>query len=166
MYGTAICGHIYNSMRTICGHTYISIRTVSHWQSGGLRAPTTTYLSSYYRTCVLILLYACPHTATHCSPLTYNTKCALIMMKCVHILQHAISHWQRKGGAALIPLYRCPHTSICVLLLLHVSLYYSKCVHILQHAESHWQRGGRRKRARVRETSHAGSRFSQRYAML
>jgi len=157
MYDTAICGHIYNSMRTICGHIYISLRAVSRWQRVGGSAlillymcpHTTVHVSSYYYICVLILQNECPHTATHWSPLAYYTICALIMLKCVHILQHAESYWQREGGTALIPLYTCPHTNICVVILLHVSSYYSKCalimlecVHILQHAVSYWQREG------------------------
>ena len=187
MYDTAICGHIYTSMRTICGHIYSSMRAVSHWQTEGRRARPTIYVlillhmcphttilvSSYYYMCALVLLhiavrlhatlyvtlpsacilhYICPHNAKMCPHIA--ARCITLAERGAPLsyLRGAPLAYLAERGAPLSSHYMCPHTNICDLILLHVSSYYSKCVHILQHAVSHWQRGGRRKRARVRDT--------------
>ncbi len=98
---------------------------------------TTTYVSSYYYICVLVLLHMCPHTTTYVSS-DYNI--------CVLILQHMCLH---TTICVLILQYMCPHTTICVLILLYmcphtsiyVSSYYYICVLVLLYVCPHTTTG-------------------------
>ncbi len=80
---------------------------------------TTTYVSSYYCICVLILLYMCPHTAI----------CVLILLYVSSVLPQ-----QPQRNIAMLPLpyttiYMSSYYCICVLILLYtyVSSYYYMC---------------------------------------
>jgi hypothetical protein len=80
--------------------------------------PHTIYVSSYC-TCVLILLYMCPHT----------TKCmSSYYYMCPHTAMCVSSYYYT---CVLILLYTCPHTTI------YMSSYYYICVHILLHTYAH-----------------------------
>jgi hypothetical protein len=68
---------------------------------------TTTYVSSKYYMCVLILLHMCPHTTTYVSAYCYI---------CVLILLHVSSYYYIYIPAycyicVLILLHMCPHTA-------------------------------------------------------
>jgi hypothetical protein len=90
-----------------------------------MRPHTPTHVSSYYCTCVLILLYMCPHTA-------------------IYLLVYVSSH---SYTCVFILLYMCPHTAIyvssycyiCVLIMLYVSSHYYTGVFILLYVSSYHQ---------------------------
>jgi hypothetical protein len=74
-------------------------------------------VSSYYYTCVLILLCMCPHTTIHVS--SYYYPCVLILLyMCPHTTVHVFSYYCMHGClhtaymCVRILLYVCPHTTI------------------------------------------------------
>ena len=91
------------------------------------RPPATIYVSSCQATsrppgpCVLILLDMCPHTTRYVS--SYYKICVLILLcMCPHATMHVSSY-------CYVCVLVCPHTTICVLIQLHVSSYYYTCPH-------------------------------------
>jgi hypothetical protein len=101
----------------MCPHTtscgcillYVSACLLCRWQFGRI-----LYI------CVLILL--CPHTTMSMSDIYYTI--------CVRMLVVQVAIWPHT-------LYMCPHTTICVLVLLYVSSYYV-CVLIHQYVSSYY----------------------------
>ena len=70
----------------------------------------TTYVSSFYRICVLRLLYMCPHTTT-CVSSCYCICVLLLLYMCP---QGEGLHGQNGKNASLNIRYMCPHTTIFV----------------------------------------------------
>ncbi len=82
---------------------------------------TAFYVSSYYCLCVLILLSMCPHTSVYVSSYyyvySYYCLCVLILLSMCTTLSSL--H------------YMCPHTTVCVLILLYMCPHTTTCVRIL-----------------------------------
>ncbi len=92
------------------------------------------YTTVYYYTCVLTLLYMCPHTTTHVSSCYYI--CVLILLyMCPHTAIYVSSYY---NTCVLMLLYMCPHTTI------YVSAYCYICVLILLHMCPHTTRSAPR----------------------
>jgi hypothetical protein len=126
-------------------HTTLQVSTA------GKKYYADTYVVVYSRhrpICVLIPLHVCPHTTIHvctagrratpacCDQESYQlSKCLhtatfvstyYYMCALIHTTICASSYYYI---CALILLHLCPHTSICVLILLYVPSYYYMCPH-------------------------------------
>jgi hypothetical protein len=80
-------------------------------------------------TCVLILLYMCPHTTIYVS--SYNYMCPHATI-CVSSYDCMCPH----TTVCVLNYCMCPDTIICVLIPLYVSSYYYICVLILLYVSS------------------------------
>jgi hypothetical protein len=116
-----VCPH---TARNMCPHTAM------HMQASSSRASSPETSASYCYTCVLILLYMCPHTTICVS--SYYYMCPLT---CVRILLLCMSSYYYMCPHATI--YASSHYYICVLRLLYVSSYCYICPHTTKYVSSY-----------------------------
>jgi hypothetical protein len=98
---------------------------------------TITYVSSYYFSCVLILLYMCPHTGI-CVLIyagAFSKLCVLpetvssFYYMCPHTSTYVSSCYYMQGPFRNFACCQrlCPHSTICVLILLHMCPHATIC---------------------------------------
>jgi hypothetical protein len=114
--------------RRIYYYTCVLILLIRASLTGPLQTPVYTAGMCYLTTCVLILLYMCPHTTIYVSSYYSYAHRGQALFKPLYIqhicviLLHVSSYYYI---CVLILLYMCPHTTI------YVSSYYYICVLIL-----------------------------------